>query len=117
VRLPGPRLLPAPVERALYMVVKESLFNTVTHADAGTAVVDLATGRGGVRLSVSDDGCGRADHLQRCLDDARRGCADGYHRGLVNMEARVRQLGGRLALVDRPGGGVGLDVWIPVRQA
>jgi len=105
---PG-RRLPAPVERALYMVVKEALFNTLVHAEAGRACVDLVHGGDEVRVQVSDDGQGSAERMRRCLADARR-CGDGYHRGLANIEERVRQVGGRLAIVDQPERGVCLQV-------
>lgn len=104
--------LPAPVERALYMVVKEALFNTVVHAEATHARVELACGPDEVSVQVSDDGQGRAPVLQRCLAEARRS-SDGYHRGLANIEERVVLVGGRLAIGDREGGGVCLQVRLP----
>lgn len=116
VRVVGTRSLPAPAERALYMVAKEAVFNTLLHADATRASVHLSLEPEHVRLQVSDDGHGRADDLRACLRRAQRSCTDGYHRGLVNLEERVRQVGGRLVITDVPRGGVRLTVSLPLEQ-
>ena len=116
VRVVGRRPLPAPVERVIYMVVKEALFNTVMHAGASRASVHVVLGDDQVRLQVTDDGTGSAKELQRCLRSAQRSCADGHHRGLVNVDERVRQVGGRLSITDAPRGGVRLHVVIALDQ-
>lgn len=105
--------LPAGVERALYMVAKEALFNTVLHADAERATVTLTVGRD-ARLVVSDDGCGRSDHLRQCLQRARTVCHDGHHRGLANMAERMRLVQGRLVVRDGRGGGVRIEACAPL---
>ncbi len=105
--------LPTQLERVLYAVVKEALFNTVVHAEATGACVDLVHGADEVRLQVSDNGVGRAEQLLQCLEEARRSCTYGYHRGLANIEDRVRQVGGGLAIIDQPGRGVRLQVRLP----
>lgn len=105
--------LPAQLERVLHAVAKEALFNTVVHADATAACVDLVRDADEVRLQVSDDGVGRAEQLLRCLEEARHSGTDGYHRGLANIEDRVRQVGGGLTIVDRPGRGVRVQVRLP----
>ena len=112
----GPTL-PARVERALYMVVREALFNTITHAEATRAAVQLVHGPREVRVRVTDNGQGRAEHLLGRLQQARQGCADGYHRGLSNIDERVRHVDGRLAITDAPGGGVRLEVRVPTSEA
>lgn len=109
-----PAGLPACLERALYATAKEALFNTVVHADATRATVRLAYGTDRVRLAVSDDGTGRAMALRSALEAARQGPRSGYHRGLGNIDDRVRGVGGRLRISDVPGGGVRLSVVVPV---
>lgn len=96
------------------MVVKEALFNTVVHAEAANACVELLHGVDEVTVLVSDDGQGRAQDLQRCLAEARRS-SDGYHRGLANVEQRMVLVAGRLDILDREGGGVCLQVRVPRR--
>ena len=117
VRVAGKRPgLPGSTERALYMVAKEALFNTVIHAEATRASVHLVLASDEVRLRVADDGWGKAEDLRRCLREAQRSCADGYHRGLANLDERVRQVRGRLTITDAPRRGVRLQVAIPVGQ-
>ena len=116
VRTPSAVSLPAPVERALFMVAKEALFNTVLHADATRAAVSLSVADGSVRLQVTDDGGGRAEDLRASLQRAHRLCADGHHRGLANVDDRVRQVGGRLNITDAPRRGVRLRVVIALEE-
>ena len=117
VRVRGDRPLPRPVERALYMVAKEALFNTVLHAEATRAQVHLLLTDETVRLQVSDDGVGRAQQLTASLLRAQRSGNDGYHRGLPNLDDRARQVGGRLTITDVPPRGVRLQVSVPLAPA
>ncbi len=118
VRVTGaPELpLPSPLARALFMVVKEALFNTVIHAEAERACVRLAHSPGQVEVAVSDDGQGRAAVLRQCLERGRRSGGEGYHRGLPNIEERVRQVHGTLSIVDQPERGVCLQVRVPLAE-
>lgn len=117
VRVTGaPVPLPSAVERTLHAVVSEALFNIVIHADATRASVELRHGADHVRLRVTDDGSGRAEHLREQLVAARRTCHDGYHRGLANIDERVRRVDGRLSFADRPGGGLRLEVRVPLTE-
>ena len=116
VRVVGARALPPPAERTLFLAAKEALFNTLLHADATRASVHLALGPEHARLQVSDDGHGRAEDLRVCLRRAQRSCTDGYHRGLANVDERVRAVGGRLTLSDVPSRGVRLQVALPLEQ-
>ena len=110
----GPSALPSCVERALYGAAKEALFNTVVHAEATRASVHLAYERDRVRLTVTDNGGGRAADLRAALVASRGTPRDGYHRGLGNIEDRVLGVGGALRISDAPGGGVRLQVVVPV---
>jgi len=105
--------LPDSVERELYLIAREALFNVTIHAEATRAEVTLAFTAGRVRLSVTDDGVGDADALRRRLRGTHRRPQDGYHRGLANMRHRARELGSDL-LISRPRGG-GLRVGVSVR--
>ena len=117
VRVVGTRQrLPASTERALFMAAKEALFNTVIHAEASRVSVHLAFGDEAVRLLVTDNGLGRATHLRDCLEQARLGCTSGYHRGLGNMDERIRLVGGRMTIIDAPGRGVRVGATVPIRM-
>ncbi|MDP9435534.1 MAG: sensor histidine kinase, partial [Actinomycetota bacterium] len=115
--LGAPVPLPVEVERALFMVAKESLFNTVIHAEATRASVVLEHAPAEVRMRVTDNGQGRAADLRRHLQQTRMGRPDGCHRGLVNMHDRVRLVGGDLSLQDAPRSGVLLEVVVPLAPA
>ena len=68
VRIGGkPVPLPADCEQSLFRIAGEALFNTAVHADATRAVVRLAYSGGRVRLTISDDGCGRPEEVRRSL--------------------------------------------------
>ena len=110
-----PVALPAECEQSLFRVAGEALFNTAVHADASRAVVRLAYRGDQVRLTISDDGRGRPEEVRRSLRAASVACASGEHRGLVNMAARARELGGTLTFRRARLGGLQVQVDIPTR--
>jgi signal transduction histidine kinase len=117
VRIGGePVPLPAECEQSLFRVAGEALFNTAVHAEASRAVVRLAYGGGRVRLTISDDGCGRPEEVRRSLRAASAACASGEHRGLVNMAARARELGGTLTFRRARLGGLQVQADIPIPE-
>ena len=118
VRIGGePVPLPAECEQSLFRIAGEALFNTAVHADASRAVVRLAYGGGGVRLTISDDGSGSPEEVRRNLRAASVSCRSGEHRGLVNMAARARELGGTLTFRRARLGGLQVQVDIPTQGA
>jgi signal transduction histidine kinase len=92
--------LPEPVEIAAYYVVAEALANTIKHAHASAAHVDVAVDGGALRVGVRDDGRGGADF--------------GRGSGLVGLKDRVEALGGRLRLHSPPGSGTALEIVLPL---
>ncbi|HEX8429254.1 sensor histidine kinase [Hymenobacter sp.] len=79
--LPDPALAPALLHN-FYLIYKEALHNVVKHAHATTVTVQLAATTASLTLTVADDGCGHDG----------RGRPGG--RGLANMQARARTVGG-----------------------
>ena len=115
VRIGGePVALPAECEQSLFRVAGEALFNTAVHADASRAVVRLAYRADGVRLTIADDGRGRPEEVRRSLRAASVACPSGEHRGLVNMAARARELGGALTFRRARLGGLQVQVDVPL---
>ncbi|MGD9525382.1 MadS family sensor histidine kinase [Pseudonocardia sp.] len=115
VRIGGkPVALPADYEQSLFRIAGEALFNTAVHADATRAVVRLAYQQDQVRLTISDDGCGRPDEVRRSMRAASVTAPCGEHRGLVNMAARAAELGGSLTFRRARLGGLQVQVDIPV---
>jgi len=118
VRIGGePVALPAECEQSLFRVAGEALFNTAVHADASRAVVRLAYRDGQVRLTIADDGRGRPEEVRRSLRAASVACPSGEHRGLVNMAARARELGGTLSFRRARLGGLQVQVDVPIPGA
>ena len=114
VRVGGkPVALPAECEQSLFRIAGEALFNTAVHGEASRAVVRLTYSCGSVRLTISDDGVGRPEEVRRSLR-AASAAPSGEHRGLVNMQARARELGGTVAFRRARLGGLQVQVEIPV---
>ncbi len=115
VRIGGtPVALPADCEQSLFRIAGEALFNTAVHAKGSRAVVRLAYQGEQVRLTISDDGCGSPEEVRRSLRAASVATPSGEHRGLVNMQARARELGGSLTFRRARLGGLQVQVDIPV---
>jgi two-component system sensor histidine kinase DesK len=95
--------LPAPIETALAMIVREAATNIQRHAHATCASVEIssatADGHGAVALCVSDNG---------------RGGIGARGNGLAGIGERVRALGGTLEIDSPPGAGTVLRACLPV---
>lgn len=97
------RLSPS-VETGLYRIVQEALNNTVKHARATTATVDLSVEDGRfVSLVVTDDGQGF---------DATAISGSGH--GTDNIRSRAALLGGSAVLHSVPGQGSQWEIGIPL---
>jgi signal transduction histidine kinase len=90
---------PAPVESAAYFAVSELLANVAKHADAQSAEIDLRHTAGALRISVRDDGDGRAD--------------PGGGSGLHGIERRIAAFDGVLAISSPAGGPTVITMEIP----
>jgi PAS domain S-box-containing protein len=98
------------VETALFRVAQQALANVVEHASATHAEVAIDCTGKGVRLRVSDDGCGfDPDHVQVIADIA--------HFGLIAMRERVEALGGRFRVTTAPGHGTVVEASLPLTVA
>lgn len=115
VRIGGtPVVLASDCEQSLFRIAGEALFNTAVHAEATKAVVRLAYQGEQLRLTISDDGGGSPEEVRRSLRAATVATPSGEHRGLVNMQARARELGGTLTFRRARLGGLQVQVDIPV---
>jgi signal transduction histidine kinase len=92
-------LLPHPVAEALYRVAQESLHNVARHARATRVDVHLRCIPELVALTIRDNGVG--------FDTERATSEAAAHRGLglVNMQERVMDVGGRLTIESQIGCG------------
>ncbi|QQM39652.1 sensor histidine kinase [Streptomyces liliifuscus] len=110
-----PRPLHPDTEVAAYRVVQEALTNTVKHAYASLARVELDWTEDELTLTVTDDGRGPADH-----GGSVRGSGDGAGHGLIGIRERAAACGGTARTGPGPDGGFRVAVRLPVaadRQA
>jgi signal transduction histidine kinase len=115
VRTEGtPVPLPHAAEHSLLRLTGEALFNTATHARADRASVLLSYQPDRVELSISDDGDGDPVRLRDTLRLASTTNLNGRHRGLANMAARARELGGELTIGRADLGGVLIRLEAPL---
>ena len=80
----------ASVEAAIYRLSQEALANIYRHACATRAIVRLDSRKSCLHLIISDDGVGF--HV---VDGASR---SGFGVGVIGMQERVRELGGRMSI-------------------
>jgi signal transduction histidine kinase len=91
---------------AVYRVAQEALTNVMRHAGASTVRVALRSAAPGtLRLAVQDDGVG--------IDPAR----PRHGLGLLGASERAASLGGRLDVRAAPGGGLVVELDLPLRAA
>lgn len=88
-----PARLDPELELVVFRIAQEALHNVERHAHASRAVVAMTYRPGGVRVEVTDDGCGFDPHHIR--DD---------QLGLSGMHERAKLVGARLRVTSRPGG-------------
>jgi signal transduction histidine kinase len=97
------------VRRNIYLVVREALHNVVKHSGATEVVISLfpslplSQGRGGrgVRLSIRDNG--RGFDPQKLIFPGN---------GLVNMQKRIEDIGGKFQIISDPGEGTAIEISI-----
>jgi signal transduction histidine kinase len=113
--------LPAPLEVALFRIVQEALTNVRKHAHAQRVSITLAKENGKVLLSVQDDGVGFEKQTAPPRSSGDLILGGGWripagHFGLIGIQERVTQLGGRLDLTSALGQGTTLRVEIPLTE-
>lgn len=104
VAQPGTPVLGAAVEVATYRIAIEAMTNVLRHADATHCRVRLAADDDSVEVTIEDDGRGIAASSSTGI-------------GLESMRNRAAELGGRLHVGDRPGGGTLLTAVLPLHGA
>jgi signal transduction histidine kinase len=101
--------LPPGLDLSAYRIVQEALTNTLKHARAGRAVVQVTYGCDDVEIVVIDDGRGP-------LSDQGGGSSsgDGMGHGLVGISERVRLYGGDMSAGALTTGGFELRARLPL---
>jgi signal transduction histidine kinase len=96
----------------LLLIVSEAISNATRHGSPSTIRVALSA-EPGLRLEISDDGCGFPDRIPTNGDDCAFTNASATGFGLTSMHERVQELGGELRLRSRPGEGTEVEVMLP----
>lgn len=95
------------VATAAYRIAQESLTNVARHSGASRVDVSLRAEKGDLLLSVEDDGKGLApDQL-----------GESKGLGVIGMRERASLIGGALSIATGAGGGVRVELRIPLAAA
>ena len=97
-----PESLDDAVSTCVYRLVQEALHNVSSHSRANRATVTVRSMDHSIDVRVEDDGAGFDPSHTRGL-------------GLVGMEERVKQLGGKFEIHSHPGRGTTLHATLPVK--
>jgi signal transduction histidine kinase len=98
-----PHTLPQAVTVCLFRVAQEAVRNAVKYSQGKHLTLDLRQARGGLALTIVDDGVG--------FDLVR---AWGNGLGLISISERVESTGGRVEIRTGHGHGTRFDVWVPL---
>jgi signal transduction histidine kinase len=94
------RTLPPDVRHNIFLIVKETLTNTLKHAAATEVNLQIQVTPHGLNMIVTDNGKGF---------DVNAAAAAGKRNGLENMRRRARAVGGQLALTSSPRAGTRME--------
>jgi signal transduction histidine kinase len=89
----------------LYRIVQEALTNCARHSAAKNIGITLHGNKDHVSVTIQDDGVGFLPEQPA-----------GKGLGLIGIEERVRELGGKMTIRSQPQQGTHLEVRIPLRQ-
>jgi two-component system OmpR family sensor kinase len=109
----------------LHRAIENVVRNALKHTAVGTTIViesQLDAKANEIRLTVLDRGPGvPQDELQRIFEPFFRGTgavqsSDGHGLGLAIAQRVVRSHGGRIVAANREGGGLSVDITLPVAR-
>lgn len=95
------------VATAAFRTFQEALTNVARHAEATRVEVTVGVAGEELRLNIIDNGIGIPWERIHAPDSL----------GLLGMQERAAQLGGKLELVGREGGGTRVTLWMPLASA
>jgi len=101
-----PADLPKDVTLCLFRIAQETLRNSIKHSGAEFVQVVLTKTSHGIRLSISDNGCG-FDTKSELMDKGL---------GFISMHERLRLVDGEIKIASRPQRGTRIEVLIPLNS-
>jgi signal transduction histidine kinase/ligand-binding sensor domain-containing protein len=103
-----PRPCSGDADVQLLRIAQEAVANAVRHGRATHILITLSFEKGGLRLTIADNGCGFVP------DERDPAPAAGEHLGLLTMRERAARLRGQLALISNPGVGTTIEAAVPL---
>lgn len=101
--------LPGPVARDLYQIIRQSVLNSVEHANAEVIQVEILWNQEGISFSVKDDGVGFSQ--SKITNVPKAG-----HFGLLNLKLRTERVGGYVDIISVEGKGTRVVGSIPITR-
>jgi signal transduction histidine kinase len=102
--------LPADIETALYRIFQEALNNVCKHAEARHVRISLAVEDSSFVGEIQDDGRGFS------TETGFQPSTDTHGLGLMSIQERVIQYGGKVEIHSKPGQGTLIRVCFPIRE-
>jgi signal transduction histidine kinase len=99
---------PTEIELSIYRIAQEALANVEKHAGAHRVTVELASDDARLCLRLRDDGCGFE------LNALGPAAGRNGRMGLMDIEERVRLVGGTCAIKSAPAAGTEVAVALPL---
>ncbi|NOT27053.1 MAG: hypothetical protein HOP16_13215, partial [Acidobacteria bacterium] len=101
-----PKSCDSKVRTEVERIAQEALMNAVSHAHAKQITIDVGFSDRTLRLSISDDGQG--------FDPSMVHRSHGRHYGLIGMQERAAEVGGRCTIESTPGEGAHVVAEFPL---
>lgn len=105
--------LGANIRREVFAIYKESVNNVVKHSGAERAEISLKITGDILQLQISDNG--RGFDLEEMIHSSQPPATDGGN-GLINIQRRGVELGGKCEIISFPEGGTTVLLEIPLYQ-
>ena len=103
------RGLPGPVARDLYQIIRQSVLNSIEHANPEMIQVEIMWKQEGISFFVKDNGVG---FNQSSIDNV----PEAGHFGLLNLKLRAERVGGSVNIISAEGKGTNVIGSIPITR-
>ena len=101
--------LPGPVARDLYQIIRQSVLNSIEHANPEMIQVEIMWKQEGISFFVKDNGVG---FNQSSIDNV----PEAGHFGLLNLKLRAERVGGSVNIISAEGKGTNVIGSLPITR-